>query len=311
MTSIPSSLPHVLSGDRREINDPKAGLISYYVDGPASAGEPNPSDDSPPLLLVHSINAAASAHEVKPLFDAYKQKRRTYAIDLPGFGHSERSDQIYRHRLMVDAVHAMIAEIQRNHKRPVDALAVSLAGEFLAKAALEEPNSIRSLALVSSTGFAKIAATHGPPDADCGRPRVHRIITLPFVGRALFGLLTIRPSIRFFLQKTWGSKQIDEKMFEHAVRLSRTPGAHRAPLCFVAGYLFCADIASTFRELTQPIWLSHGVRGDFTDFSRAQEFSRKPNWTITKFQTGAMPYFEIPQEFIAAYDDFLQQVDLK
>lgn len=308
-TQPDTSLPHVLSGERREIRDPKAGLISYYVDGPLPSQGSETRLEPPPLLLIHSINAAPSAHEVKPLFDAYKTSRRTYAIDLPGYGHSERSDRPYCQRLMVGAIHAMVAEmLEQNGKQAVDALAVSLSGEFLAKVAVEAPDSIRSLALVSPTGFAKITKTHGPPEADLGKPGVYRAISRPRVGRTLFKLLTVRPSIRFFLKKTFGRKQIDEEMFEHACRLSRTPGAHRTPLYFIAGYLFSADIRTIFRAVTQPVWLSHGVRGDFVDFSRTEGIADKPNWRTTVFETGAMPYFEIPEAFVAAYDEFLDQV---
>ncbi|MEE4639703.1 MAG: alpha/beta hydrolase [Wenzhouxiangella sp.] len=303
------TLPHVLSGHRREVHDSKAGLVSFYVDGPASPNSSSGTEGPPPLLLVHSINAAASAHEVKPLFDAYKAKRPTYAIDLPGYGHSDRSDRPYRQGLMVDAVLAVLDQIRSDHPdHAIDVLAVSLASEFIAKAALAAPESIRSLALVSPTGFAKITATHGPPEADLGKPRVHRIISLPLLGQALFKLLTIRPSIRFFLKKTWGSDKIDEEMFQHAARLSRTPGAHRAPLYFVAGYLFSADIRSVFRSVTQPVWMSHGVRGDFVDYSQTDGITEKANWHVTVFDTGAMPYFEVPEQFVKDYDEFLHHV---
>ncbi|MEE4295879.1 MAG: alpha/beta hydrolase [Wenzhouxiangella sp.] len=298
MSKPVSTLPHVLSGQRVELIDSKAGRISFYVDGPEQAE---------PMLLVHSINAAASAHEIKPIFDVYKQRRRTYAIDLPGFGHSDRSQRQYCQTLMVDAVIAMLREIRERHPdRGVDLLAVSLACEFAAKAAVSEPDIVRTLGLVSPTGFAKITATHGPPDADLGKPMVHRIISLPLVGKALFGLLTIRPSIRFFLKKTWGKAEIDEEMFENAARLSRTPNAHRAPLCFVAGYLFSADIRSVFRQITQPVWLSHGVRGDFVDYTQTEGITEQSNWHTTVFDTGALPYFEVPEEFIKAYDTFLE-----
>ena len=38
-----------------------------------------------PLLLVHSINATASAAEVRPLYD-YGATRTVFAIDVPGYG---------------------------------------------------------------------------------------------------------------------------------------------------------------------------------------------------------------------------------
>lgn len=304
MSQTRTTLPHVLSGERHEISDPEAGLISYYLDGPAGGST------QPPMLLIHSINATPSAHEVKPLFDAYKLKRPTYAIDLPGYGHSERSERLYNQALMVKAVMAMLDRIRSDHPgQAVDALAVSLSSEFLAKAAVQAPHAIRSLALVSPTGFARITRTHGPAEADLGKPGVYRAISAPGVGQTLYKLLTVHPSIRFFLKKTFGREQIDEEMFEHACRLSRTPNAHRTPLCFIGGFLFSADIRSVFQAVRQPVWLVHGTRGDFSDFSRKQGIADQANWRVTEFETGAMPYFEIPQAFLAAYDDFLAAVE--
>ena len=48
-----------------------------------------------PLLLLHSMNAAPSSMEMKPLFEHYRQQRPVYAPDLPGFGQSERADRSY------------------------------------------------------------------------------------------------------------------------------------------------------------------------------------------------------------------------
>ena len=78
----------------------------------------------PPLLLVHSINAAASAAELRPLHEHYRASRTVFTIDLPGYGFSERSDRAYTPALMTDALLAMVAQIRRRcGDVPVDALA--------------------------------------------------------------------------------------------------------------------------------------------------------------------------------------------
>ncbi len=305
-------LPDVLSGERRVIRDPRAGLISYYVDGPNPSAQPrHPSNRHPPLLLIHSINAAPSAHEVKPLYDACKRTRRCYAIDLPGFGHSERSDRPYRQRLMMDAIMATATLIRSEHPgQPLDALAISLSCEFLVRVAVEHPGLIRSLALVSPTGFARNAPSQGPPEADCGRPGLYRVLSKPYLGKRLFKLLTSPPSMRFFLRKTWGGREIDEQMFKDARRMSQHPGAHHAPLHFISGFLFSADIASVYRTVQQPVWMAHGVRGDFADYSRSDSFRDRDNWHIHSFDTGALPHFERPEAFVASYRAFLQALEL-
>ena len=50
----------------------------------------------PPLLLVHSVNAAASAAEVRPLHEHYRATRTVLSLDLPGYGFSDRSDRATR-----------------------------------------------------------------------------------------------------------------------------------------------------------------------------------------------------------------------
>ncbi len=301
MTSTLDDLPLVLSGQRVDLHDAAAGRISYYTDGPQNGGPTRP-----PVLLIHSINASASAHEIKPVYDALKCDRPTYAVDLPGFGHSERSDRDYPQRLMVDAILAMLRDIRELHpEAPIDTLAVSLSCEFLAKAALETPELIRSVALVSPTGFAKNAPRKGRAADDIGRAGVLRFLKRPSVGKPLFRLLRSKRSIRFFLQKTWGSKAIDEEFFENSLRMAQHPHAHRAPFYFLSGYLFSANIVEAYARIQQPVWMSHGNRGDFTDYTRTGSVDAKPNWRITQYETGTLPYYEITERFVDDYDRFL------
>jgi pimeloyl-ACP methyl ester carboxylesterase len=82
------AMPPALSGTRREMDAGPAGHLSWY-----QAGTTAPEASTPPLLLLHSVNAAASAYEVKPLYEHYARARPVYALDLPGFGFSPRSDR--------------------------------------------------------------------------------------------------------------------------------------------------------------------------------------------------------------------------
>jgi pimeloyl-ACP methyl ester carboxylesterase len=286
-------LPDPVSGDRIELASPGVGRVTVYS---AGSGQP--------LLLVHSVNAAASSAEVRPLFEHYRGTRRVYAIELPGFGASERSDRVYSPRLMTDAILLVAAELARRHGGAVDALAVSLSSEFLARAAVERPSLFRSLALVSATGFKRGASLRGAPASTRLQPGLLRALRGPGWGRGLFRGLT-RPSVvRYFLRRTWGSQEIDEALWQYDVLTTQLPGAEFAPLYFIAGGLFSADIHSVYEAVTQPVWLAHGVRGDFTDYGGIDLVRGRPNWHIHSFDTGALPYFERQAEFCAAYDAF-------
>jgi len=287
-------LPPAVSGERFEF-DSLAGRLSAYVAG-----------SGPPLLLIHSVNAAGSAAEVRPLYEHYRASRRVFAPDLPGFGYSERSDRDYTPRLMTDAVLAMTREIRsRCGPAPIDALALSLSSEFLARAAVEQPDLFRSLALVSPTGFSGGRERRGPAGSTDAMPLLYRVLRGPGWGRAVFRGLTRPGVIRFFLRRTWGAEKIDEGLWRYDVATTRQPGAEFAPLAFVSGKLFSADIHVVYERLALPVWMSHGVRGDFTDYCGRTLVEGRGNWQFSVFDTGALPHFERLDEFAAAYDRFL------
>lgn len=287
-------LPAAVSGERRAISG-RAGMLNYYVAGQGA-----------PLLLIHSINAAASAYELRPVFEYYRERQRVYAPDLPGFGFSERSKREYTVQLYVDAILDMLDEIEREQGvQPIDAMALSLGCEFLARAANKRPERFRTLAFVSPTGFSGSDRRSGEIDAVVGSPAVRDALNFPLWSRPFYDLLTIKPSLRFFLGKSFGSEDaVDPGLEEYAYLTTHQPGAQYAPYAFVSGTLFSADVDRIYTAVQQPVWMVYGERGDFSDYRNVDKVRNFGNWTLERMPTGALPYFEQPVEFAAAYDAF-------
>lgn len=272
-----------------------SGALRAYVQGQGK-----------PLLLVHSVNAAASAAEVRPVFDLLAQHRRVYAIDLPGYGASERADRLYTPRLMTNAILDLANYMRTQHgDQAVDAMAASLSCEFLARAAYEQPAIFRTLSLVSPTGMSGLKLRQAAEGSTFGQQWLWSALKGPGWGRLLFRGLTRPGVIRYFLNKTWGSRSIDETMYRYAVWTTRQPGAEHAPLCFLSAQMFSADITTVYDGLRLPVWMSHGVRGDFVDYRGKERFSSKGHWRFTVFDSGALPYFEHPQAFCTTMLEFM------
>jgi pimeloyl-ACP methyl ester carboxylesterase len=260
-----------------------------------------------PLLLVHTVNAAASAAEVRPLYEHFAATRAVFAVDLPGYGLSERPAREYTPRLMTDTLLRLAQEIGRRcGEQPIDVVGVSLGCEFVARAAVERPAAWRRLVLVSPTGFSGRRPRRGPPGSTREMPWLRAALSAPLWADGLFRTLTRPGVVRYFLERTWGGKNIDETMVAYAVATAREPGARHAPLQFLSGCMFSRDILDVYEGLTQPVWMSHGVRGDFTDYRGQRIVEGHPNWRFTVFQTGALPYFEVPQAFCAELGAFLE-----
>lgn len=306
-TSAPSDtapkLPLPLDGTHLVLDTP-AGPVAIYASAPnmnaiAPAG--------PPLLLVHSVNAAACAYEVKPLYDHYGKTRPTYAFDLPGYGLSDRSDRPYTIRLMTDALLAVLAHVRSQHGGvPVDVLGLSLSCEYVARAAVEKPAAVGRVVLVSPTGFMGRKRFYGAPGSSRGISWARGLVSNPAWSGGLFNALTRPGVIRYFLQRTFGSKIIDEGLWRYDVLTTRQPGAKHAPLYFLSAYLFSADINTLYESLACPVWVSMATLGDFTDYRGRNTVSSRLNWQFHVVPGGALPYFEEASPFTRKLDAFFR-----
>ena len=292
-------LPLALPAQRRDLDSP-AGRLSLYSAMPEGAGS-----GLPPVLLVHSVNAAGSVAEVAPLFAQYRQQRAVYALDLPGFGCSERTDRPYTVRLMTDALQAALRAIHAEQAGvAVDVLAVSLACEFAARVAVEAPQLVRRLALVSPTGFNGKRRRYGPAGSVVGPPWLLRMFRWPRWSEGVYRTLTRPGVIRYFLARTWGSNAIDEALWRYNLLTTRQPGARFAPLYFVSAQMFSADINTLYETLTAPVWVSMATRGDFTDYQGRHTVAGSANWQFHVVEGGALPYFEDLPGFTRRLDPF-------
>jgi pimeloyl-ACP methyl ester carboxylesterase len=277
-----------------------AGRVAVYHAEKAGQGS-----GLPPLLLVHSVNAAASAAEVAPLFAHYRCTRTVVALDLPGYGHSERGDRAYTPRLMTDALLAVVAWMRTTyHAEQVDVLGVSLGCEFVARAQSEAPAHIRRIALVSPTGFSRSKRRHGPPGTTLVKPWLLKLLSRPGWGDRIFRQLTRPGVVLYFLRRTFGSRDIDMTLWRQAVITAQQSGAHHAPLAFLSGALFSADINTLYETLTCPVWVSMSTRGDFTDYQGRDSVASRANWQFHAIEGGALPYFENLPAFTAVLDPF-------
>ena len=211
-----------------------------------------------PVLLVHSVNAAASAYEMKPLFDHLASRRPVYALELPGYGESTRGDRGYTPQLMADAICNVLERIGE----PAHVVALSLSSEFSARASIRLPERFVSLTLVSPTGFGNVSGS---------QPRGGRLLRNRLWAQALFDVIASRRSIEFFLSPSFEGSA-DEGFVEHAYRTSHQPGARFAPLAFLSGELFSRDaVELLYRNGTVPSLILYD-RDPFSGFVRLPAF---------------------------------------
>jgi len=283
-------LPSAVDAPRHSHATADGTRVNYYVEGP---------EGGRPLLLIHAVNAAPSVYEMKPLFEHYRSSRRVYAIDLPGFGFSDRGDRRYSPELYQQTIVDFVTKVI---KQPVDAVSLSLGSEFTAGAILAAPNQFTSLAMISPTGF----STRRLPDGQGQTAKiVHKIVSVPLWGSGLFKLLTVRPSIRYFMSKSFVG-EVPKEYIEYAHAAAHQPGAHHAPLYFLSGQLFTtAAIETLYPRLNLPVLVIHD--GDpNVSFERLPEvLAKHSNWSEARIGPSmGLPHWERLDETAAALDNF-------
>ena len=249
-----------------------------------------------PLVLLHSINAAPSAMEMRPLFEHYRDKRPVMAPDLPGFGLSDRPDVLYSSNMYS----RWLAEWLGSLDAPADIVALSLTGEFVARAILEQGLEVRSLSLISPTGM----GLRMPPVAPNGS-RIDRLLTSRWVGRPLFNMLTSKLSIRWFLGQAFVGAT-PEHLLQYAKETTRYPGAHYAPLKFLTFSLFTEQAVSRlYSRLKLPCLVLYD-RDPNIGFERLLDLTEMhSNWAAKQLSPSlGLPHWELTPETIEALEDF-------
>lgn len=282
------ALPAALDAPRHDLATEHGGRIHYYADTSATGR---------PLVLVHSINAAPSAFEMKPLFQQYRSQRPVYALDLPGFGHSDRSNRRYSPSLFANAI---VDFLEKVVGRPCDLVAFSLGCEFAAQAALIKPELVDSLVLISPTGFSARRLPTGQ-----AAERAYKVLSVPVVNDGLFALLTSRPSIRFFYKQAFHGA-IPPEMIDYAYATSHQPGAKYAPLYFLSGQLFTPNAReNVYANVAQPVLVLYD-RDPNIDFHELPDFlSHHSNWRAERIApTRGLLQWEQPEQAAAAIDRF-------
>jgi pimeloyl-ACP methyl ester carboxylesterase len=251
-----------------------------------------------PTLLIHSINAAASAFEMRGPFAALQGDSEVYALDLLGYGNSDRPARRYQAEDYIDQIGAQLARIGA----PTALVASSLGAAYAVAAADRWPDLVRALVLVCPVGISQLAA----PAGSIARS-IYRILRGP-VGRQIFTWLTSEAGTRYFLsrQAYHDPASITPETLAGFYETSKRPGAYYAPICFLTGLLSC-DISAAYARLLQPILLVWGRQATTTPPLKATEFlSANPRARLELIDHASLlVQDERPAEFARLVRDFI------
>jgi pimeloyl-ACP methyl ester carboxylesterase len=252
-----------------------------------------------PVLLLHGIHTAAWSYEWRSNVDALAAHHDVYALDLLGFGMSDRPQLRYSGRLYMrlidDFARQVIAEA-------TTLMASSLTAAYAAVLGARDPGQYPALVLIEPTGLVRrnSAATTG---GDVAR----LVVDAPLVGSAVFNALASRRSVRYWLERAYVDLDfVTPELVSIYHRAAHQPGARHAPAAFLSGHLNL-DVRGAVRRLRQPVLLVWGEQAVETPVEDARGFmALNPSLHLTILDpAGMLPHDEQSAEFNAIVMSFL------
>ncbi|HEX2093805.1 MAG TPA: alpha/beta hydrolase [Longimicrobiaceae bacterium] len=260
-----------------------------------------------PIVFLHSINAVASAHEMRPLVQRFQREteRPLYALEWLGFGHSDRPDLDYTPQLLEDQLEHWLHEVV---KAPggADVIAFSLGATYAAEVARRRPDLVRSLVALEPVGL-------GEEPTEIGRVWAGLLFTLPGVQRAFYDRLTTPEALyRFARDKLFTPEfGVPEEYVEYGAETARVDGASRPLDDFLGGRLFPEYARESFRRLRQPLLVIYGTVEDRRQesFTALPELEGRPQVEVVPLPTGALPHWERPGDVFERIREFFDRVE--
>jgi len=264
-----------------------------------------------PLVLVHGLGSSAAVefyYNLEPL----AAHHRVIAIDLPGFGQSEKPVLAYTIDVFVKAVSDLMA-LEGVPRAAV--MGVSMGGRVALGLALTAPETVERLVLVDALGV-------GPPR----RVLAYRILltkglgelTLSGTARALRRMnpATIRRFWGWYLNRPGRVDSIwsNQRIADHGALLSRREyrAAYLSALRSIAGMRSLRDgvvVDARLPELRMPTLLVWGRHDHIFPPSHAESaLKRLPNGRVEIFEdSGHTHQMEEPDRFNRLVLDFLKE----
>lgn len=247
--------------------------------------------DKPPVVLIHGFASALDAWTA--VMPRLEDDHRVIALDLRGFGWTDRPETDYSPAAQAELVFGLLDELDVERTALV---AHSWGSSVALRMALEQPDRIERIALYDAWVYEEQL------------PVAFRWSRAPVVGELIFGLFyNERPGDKMelaFHDPTILTHEFVQEV-EHA--LDR-PGTRAAALAAVRGQHY-EEIQKRYGEIEQPVLLMWGEQDVVTTPDIGHRLhAQLPNSTLHMFsQCGHFPMIEAYQPSTDLLEDFLAE----
>jgi pimeloyl-ACP methyl ester carboxylesterase len=254
-----------------------------------------------PVLLVHGLYAGASSLEWRHTIPGLAERHTVFALDLLGFGHSDRPAARYSPGLYQSLLADVVAQVIREDCAVV---ASGLSAAQLIALAARHPGRIASIALVAPTGVAHLRESEAT-----GSAATRALLGAPLVGNAVYNHLTSQARMGEQLRAMYADDRlVTPELVECYVHSARQPGGKYVLSALLDGRLN-VDVRAAVRRLRLPTLLLWGALARRNPVAHAHAFrvlKHDLEWTLVH-DAGDLPHDERSAEVNATLRSFLER----
>jgi pimeloyl-ACP methyl ester carboxylesterase len=246
-----------------------------------------------PLVFIHGIGPGVSSFMWRKNFDSLARDFHVYALDLLGFGLSDRPAAVpYSADLYIELVSDFLREVVGTR---ANLIASSLSASYAVRVADEHPELVGALILNAPAGYDTLNTRPGMAGA-----AFYGLLQSPVLGTSFYNVMASERSIRDYARRTlfYDYRRVTDRLVSNLYATSHQPGAQHAIAAFLSGYLN-NDMTEPFSRLTQNVLLVWGKQDLTTPVSKAVALLElNPNARLHVFDfCRSMPEQEHPEVY--------------
>lgn len=250
-----------------------------------------------PLILLHGL--ASSTYTWRNLFEPLSKNYRVIAVDLKGFGFSEKPDGDYSRpeqaRLVIDLMNSLQIE-------KAIICGNSMGGEVALNVAIQEPNKVKSLILLDNGGM-KVSG---------GGSLVPFYLQVPYINRLLTALaMTSNKLVRQGLEKSYydDSKISDETVAKYYLPVTGRDGQRGVLLA--RQQASNGEIESQLSQINIPTLIVWGADDEVIPLEAGKKTNSliKDSKLVIYEKCGHLPQEEMPDKLLLEILEFLKRLN--
>lgn len=248
------------------------------------------------VVLIHGVGGGNSSMQWQKNAQALTSKHKVFVVDLPGFARSGARPILYDNTVYTAAIENFLKNVVRE---PAAIVCSSLACAYSTKIAVEKPELISKLLLVSPTGIDRLV---NPPN-----PGFYDSLINGVLGPVLYNVLKSPSGIGFFL---YNQVYLDWRLADDEIiklyQGNLEGSAKGYPVfAFISQYAN-QSVKELWGRVTQPSQIIWGTEDVNTPVSGAAAFLELKKVPLHVLKGRAIPNDESPTAFNNLMLEFLK-----